>query len=286
MAERKEVTFVPSLDWDVVSQKISLFGDDKEIPNYQALKRSDNGNVISVFKKSYNPLYNKDFVEKTKLISQVSNFEIEGYQEINGGKRVLAYLRNSDPNFKLVGQKVDDYLVVGNSHDGTTSLFLGNSTTIIRCMNQFGTIVQNMKIRHSSKMEEKLDDIISDLEDYFLGVKRLNSTFERFTEIKISPEIITALTQRLFDMDNFTDASPKKLEKVADFKASITQEMDALGSNFWGLFNGVTHYTTHKTVNRNPTKGNFWGMSGEMNNKALKFGEDLLNGNKKVLITV
>jgi hypothetical protein len=153
-------------------------------------------------------------------------------------------------------------------------------------MNQFGTIIQNMKIRHSSSMEQKLEDVVHDIQKYFEGVKRMNQNFERMREVKIDKEIIEALAMRIFEVENLTDISEGKLKKMMAFNASAEEEIDALGSNMWGAFNSVTHYTTFKVVNRNPTLGNFWGQAGDINRRALKFCEEVLDNQKKTLITV
>ncbi len=286
MAQRVEVKMVPSINWEIESKEIAIMGAADPIKGYHALTRTDTGGVVSVFKKSYVFLPNAEFVSTAEKISKITGFPIEGFQEVNGGKKVLAYLKNKDENFKLVGEKLDDYLVLGNSHDGSTSLFLGNSNTIIRCMNQFGTIVQNMKVRHTTSMEQKLEDILVDIENYFIGIKRLAGTFERMREIKIDKQIIEALALRIFEVENLTDISEGKLKKINEFKESAEQEIDALGSNMWGLFNGVTHFSTHKMANRNPTQGNFWGQAGDVNRRALKFGQEMVDSHRKVLLTV
>ncbi len=284
MAARKEVKFVPAITWDVQLKNICIEGETDVIENQHALVRDDNKKVLSVFKHSYKPCLNKDFTATAERISNLTKFQIEGYQEINNGKRVLAYLKNNDPNFRLVGEPVDDYMVIGNSHDGSTSLFLGNSNTIIRCMNQFGSIMQNLRIRHTASMDQKLELAIADIEEYFRKVERMGKTFEKFREIKIDKNIIHALTERLFDLDHNHEISDRKAAKMLDFKESVDQEIDALGTNFWGLFNGVTHFTTHKVSSKNPTLGNFWGQSGKMNDQAMKFGLEMLDKKKSLIL--
>lgn len=279
---RSIVQFVPDINWDVQSKNISLLGENEAIPGYQALARSDNNKTIAVFKKRYVPLLNADFVENAHKISEITKFPIEGFQEINGGKKVLCYLKNNDPNFTLLGERVRDYMVFGNSHDGSTAIFLGNSHEIIRCMNQFGTIVQNMRIRHTATQTLKLENLLEDIEKYFEGLEKMEKKFEKLREIKIDKKIIEALAIRLFEVENLLDVSPRKEEQIEDFFESVEQETADLGNNFWGLFNGVTHYTTHKASNRTPTLGNLWGTPGKMNQKALKFGEELLQAKTKL----
>jgi hypothetical protein len=54
---------------------------------------------------------------------------------------------------------------------------------------------------------------------------------------------------------------------MIDFQNSINIETADLGNNLFGLFNSVTHYTTHKLKNEN-TFGNLFGTANKINEKA------------------
>ncbi len=71
------------------------------------------------------------------------------------------------------------------------------------------------------------------------------------------------------------DYSSRKMNIRDDLHASITMEMQRIGGNKWGLFNGVTRFTTHsKSV---PKRDNgreeslLLGSGQAMNEKAFNF---------------
>jgi hypothetical protein len=57
---------------------------------------------------------------------------------------------------------------------------------------------------------------------------------------------------------------------------SIDKECLALGDNLFGLFNGVTHYTTHIKKAKETTFGNALGTLARINQDAFQFCESQL----------
>ena len=64
--------------------------------NYQSLVRNDNRKVLSVTKKSYHPATNEKFVEVVSKIHEFTGFTVEGYTVFHEGRKVLAFLKNTD----------------------------------------------------------------------------------------------------------------------------------------------------------------------------------------------
>ena len=122
---------------------------------------SENGNLLSVMKSSYNPMYNEDFVKSVERMSEVSGFSLSGYNEFKGGRVVLGFLKNDFDSFNVGGHKIDDYLVLGSSHDGTWPFFIGTSTMLIRCTNAFSQISKVEKVRHTKSAPKKKRRIVS-----------------------------------------------------------------------------------------------------------------------------
>jgi hypothetical protein len=63
--------------------------------------------------------------------------------------------------------------------------------------------------------------------------------------------------------------------KYNEFNASIVSETKDLGTNLFGLFHAVTHYTTHKVKGEN-VFGNLFGTVYNMNEKASQFVAELV----------
>ena len=54
-------------------------------------------------------------------------------------------------------------------------------------------------------------------------------------------------------------------------RASIDREIDYFGKNAWGLFNGITHYTSNVINNGNNSFGNVSGESQRINKIAMDY---------------
>lgn len=150
------------LTWEVESKNIfsgEVVGMDK-IPGYKAISRNDNQVVLSVMKNSYSPMLNAEFLEIVENIRTISGFKLEGFNEFKQGKKVLAFLKNDREDFYIGGHKIEDYFLLGNSFDGSSSFFQGTSTELIRCTNAFSKIQVHSKIRHTKNIKDKISEQI------------------------------------------------------------------------------------------------------------------------------
>ena len=58
---------------------------------------------------------------------------------------------------------MSNYMVVGNSYDGSTSFFIGTSDEYLRCTNQFSQLLKTMKVRNSKNSKSKRDDLMKEI---------------------------------------------------------------------------------------------------------------------------
>jgi hypothetical protein len=69
----------------------------------------------------------------------------------------------------------------------------------------------------------------------------------------------------------------QKLNKRDDILASVRTEMAELGNNAWGLFNGVTHYTTHVMSSRGSDEmSTMFGAKAKVNQTGYDYCLELL----------
>jgi hypothetical protein len=266
----------PALGFEVAMEPIILKSNGSEIERYHAIVRSDTQKPISIFKKSWKPLLNSEFTDMAEQVAKITKFPLMGFQSIGDGSRVLAYLKNEN-KVQILGHDTEDYLVLGNSHNGTTSVFLGSSNIMLRCMNQWSHVIQNLRIRHTKTLHDKVFSLMQDLDVYFAGKDKILETYRKMEKIKISPAIIEALTDRLFKMDTQEEITPRKQRMLDDFNESLETEMTDLGRNMFGLFQSVTHYSTHKIdQKKNVAFGNIYGQAAEKNAIAYNFGLELI----------
>lgn len=262
--------------WEPTSKKLFTEGG-KEVTTHKAIVNSETQEPIFVMGKRYSILSNTDLTHYAELLAQAANTSVEGFETYDGGRKVLAILKNPHENIEIAGHKMKSKIILGNSFDGSKPIFLGTSDLYIRCQNQFGTIMKAFSIRHSKDQNGKLASMVEMARVYFEEHANLLKTFEKMHKVAIDQSVYDALIKDYFDIDssialNDTEQiSTRKLNMIDAFKGSLDAEINDLGGNMWGLFNGVTHYNTHVATQKKRDSVALFGHTAENNNKALRF---------------
>lgn len=271
---------IQSLSFEVQSQKLQTL-DGLTLPDHQCLRRSDDNGILNVCKNSYTPFYNHQFTDLVNEVSRVSNMPLEGYQEFDGGKKVIAYLINENQT-KLLDYEVKDYLVIANSHDSSTKLFITSTSEMIRCQNRWSRLQRQaraLSVQHSAKSIAQAVNFPREIEIFNNLKIRENTMFQAFEKVKIDNGILDSLVTRLLDLDKKMDGREKLSTRASKIKESlmdsIERETKDLGNNLFGFFHGVTHYTTHIRKEKEESFGLF-GTNKILNDKAIELALELV----------
>ena len=266
-----------ALDWDIIEKPI--FANNKQIIGYKSIFRSDNGNLLNIAKTSYTPTHNEKFIEVTEKLHEITGFPIQNYYEVDGGKKVLSFLECTE-SIQVCGHEFKDFLMIGNSFDGSTGFFIGNSNVMIRCKNRFSKNFRQLQVNHTKNNSLRVDGLVEYFDSFMNQRKQLFENMERFSDVKIDESIIKSLVERLAKMNEEerlgNEVSTRKSNIISNMNYSIQKECLDLGDNAFGLFNGITHYTTHVKNAKNTTFGNPFGTANELNQTAFKFCNDLV----------
>lgn len=272
-----------NLLWDVTEQAIYTGGNI--IEGHKAIVRKNNietiegivtpnhNTTLAIAKDSYHVMNNESFMTIAETLKKYSDgkFEITGYQEFGEGRKVLGYLKNNGENISIGGHKIEDYMLIGNSFDGSTSFFSGTVTELLRCSNQFGKISKHSKIRHTVNSGNKIQEYLDTIKQYFAERNNMYSNFNRFGERIVSEELFNKALNYILEIDTDTEISSRKENQKIALTTAIINESKDLGNNVWGLFNGVTKYTTHEMNQRENVFGNIFGSAEKINMRAYNF---------------
>lgn len=256
---------------------IAVAGGPK-IPGYKAIVGSESG-VISVMKNSYTPLHNSEFTDLVETMSNVSGFNITGYSDFYDGNIVLGYLKNTLENFNIGGNKIEDYIVLGNSHNGSRPFFVGTTTNLLRCTNQFSRLSSFERIKHTKSAAEKFSDLVEAFKMYVEARKKMYEKFTVFQDVKVDDEVRTLVIRRMLEIaetEKLEDVSTRKANQFELIENRIISETTELGNNLWGLFNGITKFVTHDLNVKNKGFGNVLGAAHSMNERAFETMEMVL----------
>lgn len=264
---------VPNLAWEI--EVNNIYSNDVQIPNYQAIQRSDNGNILHVVKKSYMPMNNAKFAEILGELQKISGYKHAGFAEFDGGKKVMGYLRGAK---STIGKfPVDNYLVLGNAHDGTQTTYIGSVMIISRQRNGF-TEITPLKISHTINSDTFLSTYTENFSDFLKIEAKNNTIFNEMNDIKISKDDIEVLTKKLLDIDPKAKdhlISTRKKNIFLNINELINKELKKTGSSLFGWLNGIFYYTSHVRSAKDKVFGNVTGSMFDVNKKAYNVSTDM-----------
>jgi hypothetical protein len=262
------------LTWDVCIEELTNGLKFEKAP--RVIIRNDNNTILSTVSADYAPFTNAQLMQLCNLAAENGPFETAGYSEFRNGKIVMGFLKNISRQSQILGYACDEYLVIGNSHDRSKKLFIGYTQQLVRCENQFSSISPFMKVRHYGNMIN-MNDLLKGVFDCFReGRLKIHQKIESLATKTINQEIVEQLVIHLLKKEQILNTKDKKKEVLSSksavkMLAAINKETNELGQNAFGLFNGVTWYTSHKMNARNRSFGNVHGAAHKMNSRALDF---------------
>jgi hypothetical protein len=192
-----------------------------------------------------------------------------------GGDRVWFQLKSADHN--MAGDVIKGYISGFNSFDGRASLAFGNSKTTVSCQNTYWMAYRQVdtRMRHSANMRPKLEEILRNIDLLIAEEKTQFAEIERLHNTRMTAEVKDLITKRLFEIAieerlDGGNISTNKTNKIKKFNYDLGLELGQKGDNLWGLFSGVTRYTTHSMKNGDNSEGKMFGKTGTTERKIYK----------------
>lgn len=282
-------------EWDIKQDGI-LDINGNPIKGYKQITRDDDGSSIAVMKESYTPMTTQQFSDTANEVAANiggTGLEFRDWADnsVNGqmgaNKPVVTCQMEISEPLEIAGSKITGKLTIGVGFDGGRSFFIGHVNRYLRCSNEFASIVKDFKSRLTVNNMVRVEDIIKNIQTYKNYEKELYENFKRFENVKIDEKLVQECVARLVGLSDEEKAmtvqqrakelSGQKLNKMDEILASIRPEIAELGANAWGLFNGVTHYTTHVMNSRGSNElSTMFGAKNKANQIAYNLGLELL----------
>lgn len=266
---KSEVLKTTGLDWNVRIEK--TFTESGIELDRIGLVREDTNEILGVHSNGYTPYQNDQLVDLLQRVSSLTGLEIHKGGEFGGGKKVFIQLKSND--LKLGNDRVEGFVTGINSFDGSTSLAFGNSNLTISCQNTFFAAYKNLeKVRHTKNMNFKIDEICRGIDLLVEEEKEMFTTIKRMSETSYDQKTKDRVIKSLFDIDydiklvgyhDSEELSTNTKNKLSRLYIDMNGELQEKGDNLWGLFSGVTKYTTHSLSRNDNTENKMFGTYGK-----------------------
>lgn len=135
--------------------------------------------------------------------------------------------------------------------------------------------------RHTNAIHRKVEESIRQINGIADAEKTIFDSFIHLAEIDVQKEHIAKIVRKITDVDitvSEKEAADKfttyAINRSKELTNSIGTEMMTKGKTLWGLFSGVTHYTSH--VLPTPKRDNarleskYTGSALQIDNEAYK----------------
>jgi hypothetical protein len=246
------------------------------IPDKIGIVREDDSTILGIHSNGYLPYQNDQMMELLFKVSQQTGLDVHKGGSFGGGRKVYVQLKSND--LTLGTDRIEGYITGINSFDGSTSLSFGPSSKTISCQNTFFGVYKDLdsKVRHTKNMELKIDDICRQIEgvvqeetNVFGSIVKMSET--RFDDV-IKDRVIKSLfnIERNVDIKDVDSLSTVTQNKLSRFYIDLNGELKEKGDNIWGLFSGVTKYTTHSMGKGDNSENKMFGTYGNRERQIFK----------------
>lgn len=231
------------------------------------LDKTDPRRVLGVVGSAYDPIQNVTAFGIADALAGEGGARFETAGSLYNGKKVwmLAVL---PARMTVKDDQLDQYLLISNSHDGSSALEILPTTIRVVCNNTLTAALARQKnritIRHTSNHAEQIEQakyVLSQADSTFAKTARL---FNSMAEQKIDARFASAFLQAMFPDPADPDASNTRAAKTREHIRHLYNgyqpgaDQDATKGTAYGLLNATTDYISHartvRTTDNAPTK--------------------------------
>lgn len=244
------------LDWDVECELVYVSPAMAEIPNKQAIVRSDTREVFNVFSKAYTPVQNRDAFTFFDGVVGAGEAVYETAGSLRGGRRIWI-LAKLPGDLKLDDKDIlEKYILLANSHDGSMQVTMKitpvrvvcNNTLEVATMRDFDNGGNTARFRHTVNILNRMNSIRDLLGLTDAHFELFMRQVERLAEAKFTEGDMRAVAEAAI---NLTEARATKARKdkvdqiVALYYNGIGTDLVTSNGTGWGAFNAVTEFLDH-----------------------------------------
>ena len=251
------------LDWTVV-QKDVYTDDGSIIPGYKVNLRSTDNASLGIVSDRYKVVQNEDAFRFTDdLLGEGVTYETAG--ALQGGRKVWM-LAKMPHRYIISGDEITPYMVVMNSHDGSSGIKVAMTPIRVVCQNTLNLALSNAKRVWTTKHTENVMSRVHEaretlmLAETYMG--ELGKGIDSLSRIKLTDRKVMESMQEFFPAAQDMPEAQRKnnLRLLEDMKHRYWDAPDLahVGMNGYRFVNAVSDFATHadpirktKTYNEN-----------------------------------
>ena len=248
----KEAIELANLDYEVQKTPATMIvGPDEqriEIPNYFATYRTDTNEPLGMVKSRYEVVQNRDAFAFFDTIIDQDEAVFETAGALGKGEKIFITAKLPE-DIMVGGEPVEQYLLLHNSHDGTSSVVAGLTSVRVVCNNTLQAALRSLDnrvcISHTNKASDRLREAVRVMGIASKYSEQVQEIFNRMTDHK--------MTEGQY-RDYFRDVFK------TEYKIKSLEEEELNSTRLKNMVEGATQFAmTHPTQTTPETNGTLWG---------------------------
>lgn len=294
----KEAIKAAGLDWTVATKDLFFKApshlicndldlenlDTIKVPNKKVIYRESDNSPLGVVGDRYSPIQNHEAFSMMDSLVDEGLMKYHTAGSLRGGQRIWMLGKIGDMSI-VPNDQVDKYLLLYNTHDGSSTLRCFFTTIRIACINAVNAALRENKgvgitIRHSGNVIYKMDE-----SKEILGIA--NKTFDQYEEFakaltrkNMSSAELKKFSEILFP-DPPEDAKRKSERHIENreqiehlFVSGKGQDIKGVNGTAWAAYNAMTEFVNYHSNRRgtNVQEKRFESAVLGVNNKIIERG--------------
>ena len=268
-----EILIANGLDFNILKLPMVAVLPDRNVDtDYFGLFNEKEQKIIHTVKGGYTVSQNKDIVEMVlRGMEGFGELSVHKAGSLNEGRKVFIQLA-IEGHSKVGNDIIKKYVTIIDSNDGSTSLSVGIGNLTMSCSNQFWKFYKRgeMKAKHTATIADKIKELPNLIEIALEENLKMIEIFNKFQSTAVSRELAHKMVKELLGFDRLMveseekEVSTRSLNIMTGLYSAIDTEMNSKTNSLWGLFSGITRWTTHD--NSAPKRENGRIESGMLGN--------------------
>ena len=277
------------LDWEVGLKDLQTV--DGVPVNHRATYRKTDGSILGVVGPRYTPLQNRDSFDWFQPFLDAGECALHTAGSLHSGQKVWVLAQLNRDNSEIVtGDEVSKFILLSNSHDGTTAIRVGYTPIRVVCANTLAwahsnTNSQLIRIRHTRSSKSNLENVRDIMDNINAGFEATAEQFRFLASKDFNQADILRYVKTLLGIEKVVDADIKTRtrnildEIIGIITDSPEQAMVGTRGTYWAAYNGYNSYLNYvKGRTEDNRLDSLWfGAGSNENIKALNLAVEFAN---------
>jgi len=263
-ATAAEAIAAAGLDWDVIQKDVytrDTLGGFRAIPNKKAIVREDTDEVFAVMGSGYTPTQNRDAAgPMMDGVIALGEAVYETAGSLFNGRRI--FLLAKLPNEITINKDdvVQPYILLSNSHDGTTALRMQLTPIRVVCWNTLSAALRGTSKGFYAKHTRNILSRAAEARDILGLADAYYQMFARQADQMLNTRLtvieVQDYLQKVYQFKadkTYSDQDHRVVaayETTLDLLAHPTNTLGGMAGTAWAAWNAVTYYVDHERVVR------------------------------------